>query len=105
MLEEIDKQKEVNSQHENEITTLLNFNERLLQIIDKEMNNANKDNASLQPISERSERDSDLVAPISASIKPRKFDGNTKSERGFPTHQSLIDRPHLSGNKLDFFKK
>lgn len=70
------------------------------------MNNANKDNVSLQPISERSERDSDLVAPISASIKPRKFDGNTKSERGgYHTTQSLIDRPHLSGNKLDFFKK
>ncbi len=70
------------------------------------MNNANKDNCSLQPISERSERDSDLIAPGGPCLlKPRKFDITTKSERGYPTTQSLIDRPHLSGNKLDLFKK
>jgi len=41
----------VNSQHENEIGTLLNFNERLLQIIEKEVNNGNGDKNSLLPIS------------------------------------------------------
>ena len=54
LLEDIEKQKDLNTQHENEIGTLLNFNERLLQIIEKEISNANKDNNSLQPISERS---------------------------------------------------
>lgn len=33
-LEEIEKQKELNAQHESEIETLLKFNERLLGIIE-----------------------------------------------------------------------
>ena len=34
ILEEIEQQKELNQQHEDEIETLLKFNERLLSIIE-----------------------------------------------------------------------
>jgi Mrp family chromosome partitioning ATPase len=53
---EIEKQKELNAQHETEIETLLKFNQRLLGIIENELNTNKKENGSLQPISERSER-------------------------------------------------
>jgi hypothetical protein len=41
---------------------------------------------------------------IQSFIKTRK---NTvaRSERGSPTKQSLIDRAHISGNKLNLFEK
>lgn len=55
VLEEIEQQKELNQQHEDEIETLLKFNERLLSIIENEISNK-KDNVTLHPISERSER-------------------------------------------------
>ena len=94
MLEEIDKQKELNLQHEQEIETLLKFNERLLGIIENELNNK-KDNSSLQPISERSERESDLIVPtLHSVIKARKFGAAqtnaTQSERGYGSSNSVI---------------
>lgn len=53
-LDEIEKQKEINSQHETQIGTLLAFNQRLLTIIQTEINDKKKESCSLQPISERS---------------------------------------------------
>jgi ATP-dependent helicase/DNAse subunit B len=88
-LEEIEKQKELNAQHETEIETLLKFNERLLGIIENELSNNRKERVSLQPISERSERESDLnIGPMHSFIKARKF--GPKSERGSLTSNSLI---------------
>lgn len=95
MLQDIEKQKELNSQHEQEIETLLKFNQRLLGIIENELNNK-KDNCSLQPISERSERESDLAVPtLHSLIKARRFGGGghtaaTKSEKGYDSTNSLI---------------
>jgi hypothetical protein len=64
----------MNQQHEHEIETLLKFNERLLGIIENELNNTKKDNVSLQPISERSERESDMMAPtIQSFVRTRKL--------------------------------
>lgn len=99
----------MNSQYENEIETLLKFNERLLSIIESEINTVSvpikhKDNASLQPISERSERESDLVAtPVQSFIRNRKI--VARSERGGPTKNSLVELGHISGNKLNLFEK
>lgn len=57
-----------------EIETLLKFNERLLGIIENELNNNRKERVSLQAISERSERESDLIVGTAHSlIKARKF--------------------------------
>lgn len=88
VLEEIEQQKELNQQHEAEIETLLKFNERLLSIIENELSNK-KDNFTLQPISERSERDSDLIGPtINSLIKSRRL--AARSERGPSTTNSLV---------------
>jgi hypothetical protein len=95
----------LNSQHETEIETLLKFNERLLGIIEVELNNNRKDRESLQPISERSERESDLMGPSNQGLfKSRKL--APKSERGPNTRNSLVERlTFQGGNKPTLFDK
>ena len=57
----------------------------------------------MQPISERSERESDLIAPtIHSFVRPRNT--GPKSERGgTPTTNSLVEKGHMSGNKLNLY--
>ena len=85
---EIQQQKELNHQHETEIQTLLKFNERLLSIIETQINNK-KDNMTLHPISERSERQSDLISTaMNSFIKAKRV--TLGSQKGAPS-KSLIN--------------
>lgn len=60
---EVAELQETSNQHEAEIDTLLKFNEKLLTIIEKELNGQklkNSDILSLQPISEKTETESEM---------------------------------------------
>ena len=98
-MEQIEKQKQLNAQHETEIQTLLKFNQRLLGIIENQLNNPRKERISLQPISERSERESDLATPpLHSFIRARRL--APKSQRGSGTSNSLIERASFAGGRL-----
>jgi hypothetical protein len=85
--EELEKLKEVGRTHENEIDTLLKFNERLLGIIENEFNAAakNKISSDLQIISEANEGEfaaanklrGKLAAPprVGSHFQPQELQG------------------------------
>lgn len=96
-LAEIEKQKELNAQHETEIETLLKFNHRLLNIIQHDLASHRKDTLSLHPISEKSERESDLAPALHSLIRPRVFSPYDRPSC------SLIECTSLPARRLDTF--
>lgn len=68
------------------------------------MNEQKKESCSLQPISERSERSSDLFGQCTLESLIRSKRLVAKSEWGGPSKQSLIERKLLKESKRNLFE-